>query len=391
MKNNILLIIFIFSIFGCVSKSDYMKNKKSQPVLFEIVELEEKEDGSLMQLLIKLPINKLVFNKIENSFISNITVDLYILDENDKISYTNSWNEKITKNYYEDTKTRNFHVINHYLELPVGIYKINLAVNDFENHLVFLESGHFEVFENKTKGYMTFFYKENGEYQYYIESNESSLIDTLWMSYQIFTDNNTDNIENIDIKVEYFFENKIVHNISYDDLFKKTNDEYLSIPLVNQSFDKINVQIFHQDNIINKSLYFTDRVKIVYDLLKLVGPMQYILETDRYNEFYDSDSLEQIEFLQTYWKLDNSDINDEKKNLLKEFYKRVIYVNENFKHFNARGWSTDRGRIFIIHGKPKEIKNNFNENGEYEIWYYDNKEFIFINKFGIYQLHKQYK
>lgn len=368
-----------------------MNQKKTQPVLFEIVELEEKENMSFMQLLIKLPLNKLVFNKINNSFISNVTIDLYILDDNDKISYSSSWNEKIIKNYYEDTKTRNLHIINHHLELPVGLYKINLSVNDFENHIVFLESGHFEVLKNKTKGYMTFFYKENGEYQYYLESNESSLIDTLWMSYQIFNDNNSNNIENLEIKTEYFFKNKIVHKISYEELFNESNKEHIPVLLIDQSFDKINVQIFYQDNIINKNLYFTDRVKIEYDLLELVGPMQYILDPDIYNEFYDSDSLSQIEYLKTYWKLNNIEVEDEKKYLLKEFYKRVIYANDNFKHFNSNGWLTDRGRIFIIHGKPKEVKNDFNQNGEYEIWYYENKEFIFINKYGIYQLHNQYR
>ena len=82
------------------------------------------------------------------------------------------------------------------------LIKILIDYNDFENHIVFLESGHFEVLKNKTKGYMTFFYKENGEYQYYLESNESSLIDTLWMSYQIFNDNNSNNIENLEIKTD---------------------------------------------------------------------------------------------------------------------------------------------------------------------------------------------
>ena len=86
MKNNILLTIFIFSVFGCISKTDYMNQKKTQPILFEIVELEEKENMSFMQLLIKLPLNKLVFNKINNSFISNVTIDLYILDDNDNSS-----------------------------------------------------------------------------------------------------------------------------------------------------------------------------------------------------------------------------------------------------------------------------------------------------------------
>ena len=47
------------------------------------------------------------------------------------------------------------------------------------------------------------------------------------------------------------------------------------------------------------------------------------------------------------------------------------------------------GEAIYPHLNKPDVR--FNENGEYEIWYYDNKEFIFINKFGIYQLHKQYK
>ena len=43
--------------------------------------------------------------------------------------------------------------------------------------------------------------------------------------------------------------------------------------------------------------------------------------------------------------------------------------------------------IYIIYGKPYDIKNEFTMEGEYEIWTYrNNRQFVFINKYGTYVL-----
>ncbi len=67
-----------------------------------------------------------------------------------------------------------------------------------------------------------------------------------------------------------------------------------------------------------------------------------------------------------------------------EHYRRIAYANDNFQSGKA-GWKTDRGRVYILFGKPDEINHypsgqiynrDLNEGGghtttfPYEVWFY---------------------
>ena len=61
-----------------------------------------------------------------------------------------------------------------------------------------------------------------------------------------------------------------------------------------------------------------------------------------------------IEYIKKYW-----DEIEDSKELLREFYKRIIYSNKNFDYLSTEGWDTDRGRTHIINGHPKKISYEF--------------------------------
>ena len=73
------------------------------------------------------------------------------------------------------------------------------------------------------------------------------------------------------------------------------------------------------------------------------------------------------------------------KQLLQEFYNRIKYVNIHYFEGLDKGWKSDRGRIYILNGPPLSINYEFNENGEFEIWTYNSKRFIFINRYGAFE------
>ena len=74
-----------------------------------------------------------------------------------------------------------------------------------------------------------------------------------------------------------------------------------------------------------------------------------------------------------------------------EYYRRVVFANENFSHY-IEGWRTDRGMVFIILGAPNNIdRHPFEYDSKpYEVWeYYElNKNFVFLDEtgFGDYRL-----
>ena len=110
--------------------------------------------------------------------------------------------------------------------------------------------------------------------------------------------------------------------------------------------------------------------------------MEYIMDKNSYIKYNVLDSLEKIDYIFNYWN------QDQYSDLLDEFYSRVVYSNSNFKSIKSSGSQSDKGKIYIIYGKPINIDYNFTQNGDYEIWYYNDKKIIFINRFGYYECYQ---
>ncbi|MBC8186512.1 GWxTD domain-containing protein [candidate division KSB1 bacterium] len=70
-------------------------------------------------------------------------------------------------------------------------------------------------------------------------------------------------------------------------------------------------------------------------------------------------------------------------------YLHLIEVaNENYREMGKEGWRTDRGRVYILYGKPDDIERfpSLGESKPYEIWRYhrieSGVEFVFIDRLG---------
>lgn len=94
-------------------------------------------------------------------------------------------------------------------------------------------------------------------------------------------------------------------------------------------------------------------------------------------------------FLHNFWKsrdeFPSTPVNETKI----AYFDRVDYSQSKFSGLsNKEGWRTDRGRVYIVYGKPSEIERypNESEKKPYEIWRYENIEggvvFIFADLSG---------
>jgi GWxTD domain-containing protein len=61
-----------------------------------------------------------------------------------------------------------------------------------------------------------------------------------------------------------------------------------------------------------------------------------------------------LKFIQKFWDRRNSDAADSENRFKEEHYRRIAYANSHFAATHP-GWMTDRGRIYIIYGKPNSI------------------------------------
>ncbi|HEY6374672.1 MAG TPA: GWxTD domain-containing protein [Edaphobacter sp.] len=100
----------------------------------------------------------------------------------------------------------------------------------------------------------------------------------------------------------------------------------------------------------------------------------YIIETDERKQFLAlANDAERENFIKAFWEVRNPNPGSEINEYREEHYRRLAYANQYFGNINAQdGWRTDRGRIYIMLGEPKQ-KANYPERRNVRpmmIWFY---------------------
>ncbi|MCF7794089.1 MAG: GWxTD domain-containing protein [Candidatus Cloacimonetes bacterium] len=120
------------------------------------------------------------------------------------------------------------------------------------------------------------------------------------------------------------------------------------------------------------------------DEFKLIS---YFLTSEQTRSWPTLSKSGKLAFIERFWTTNNPDIDAEENSFFELVKERVLYCNQHFYHFE-KGWSTDRGRVYIRHGQPDEIiRGNTGLNTkytqkEYEIWKYrttENLTYIFVD------------
>jgi GWxTD domain-containing protein len=128
----------------------------------------------------------------------------------------------------------------------------------------------------------------------------------------------------------------------------------------------------------------------------------WIISDDEKSTFKALQNDEEREnFVEQFWERRNPDARGGDNAFKEEHYRRIAYANEHFTSGIA-GWRTDRGRIYIMFGKPDELESHptggiynrpYNEGGgqtstfPFEKWWYrhiegigDDIEIEFVDK-----------
>ena len=114
----------------------------------------------------------------------------------------------------------------------------------------------------------------------------------------------------------------------------------------------------------NQKLTKEQKQKMRKTLKELEGPYKswlnedviYIIAPEERSTFLQLETNEEREqFIEQFWlrRSSNPDLPD--NDFKEEHYRRIAYANEHFAS-GIPGWRTDRGRIYIIWGKPDEIE-----------------------------------
>lgn len=155
------------------------------------------------------------------------------------------------------------------------------------------------------------------------------------------------------------------------------------------------IEIFLSDSQKITTALGTRWLDMPYSLMDLdiaTLPLQFIMTKDDYSNLRSGSRETRIHKFEEFWKKKDPTTETAYNEMMAEFYRRADYAMVTYRSLKEpNGSLTDRGKIFILYGKPTSTERILNPDGApKEIWkYYSlNKTFIFEDpsKQGNYKL-----
>lgn len=123
----------------------------------------------------------------------------------------------------------------------------------------------------------------------------------------------------------------------------------------------------------------------------LYAPLEYILDQRTEVGVYGRLTLDgKRRFLRAFWQRRDPTPGDADNAAMRDFYAAVSYANSTFRQARAggvSGWRTDRGRIYLRHGRPDEaLRRPVASPKPYEVWKYTRGRpyyYVFYDRNGL--------
>ncbi len=403
--------LFTLLIFSCAGISKI--NKKSKVTIESKIKVQTQywnmtSDSINLYTHIALPLNRFVFKKQRDHFAGEIIFTLVISDaENNSQIHRESWREKISEPYYENTRDPdNYFKTERNIALLPGTYKLFLNVQDEDSRKNWKINKKLTLDRVNYISPSLLFIKENDGQMKQVDFLIQKM-DTIWLRTQInFPNDDTlsgpviEKSNQIDSNkdIEFF----VIHKEAIIDSGKVKithagiqNLYYLPIPIIQHNKGSYKIELRYLDDKQTTSFYYGFKTKNYWtdELDEVVGVMRYILPYSEYKQLKGKDESEKWEAINTYWKEKDPTPETDENELLSELNERVKFSNKNFSIL-MHGWRSDRGRIYIIYGEPQMVDESYQDNRgyNYQKWVYSNgKEFLFIDRTmsGDYTLHQE--
>ena len=403
--------LFTLLIFSCAGISKI--NKKSKVTIESKIKVQTQywnmtSDSINLYTHIALPLNRFVFKKQRDHFAGEIIFTLVISDaENNSQIHRESWREKISEPYYENTRDPdNYFKTERNIALLPGTYKLFLNVQDEDSRKNWKINKKLTLDRVNYISPSLLFIKENDGQMKQVDFLIQKM-DTIWLRTQInFPNDDTlsgpviEKSNQIDSNkdIEFF----VIHKEAIIDSGKVKithagiqNLYYLPIPIIQHNKGSYKIELRYLDDKQTTSFYYGFKTKNYWtdELDEVVGVMRYILPYSEYKQLKGKDESEKWEAINIYWKEKDPSPETDGNELLNELNERVRFSNKNFSIL-MHGWRSDRGRIYIIYGEPQIVDETYRDNRgyNYQKWVYANgKEFLFIDRTmsGDYTLHHE--
>ena len=396
MKNKIILLIFVFLLLPITIYAEL-------PALFDCNRFLSETNNTIFEITYKIYHKDLQFKQFENRLSAQINITFLINDKKGKELYKKNYSQLISTEKGKFTvEPDGFFIDKIIAQVYPGTYEFavdvsdrlsnekilwkrrlktldteNLTISDVEINS-FYKSDTTQSFINFKRDNIIFLVNPNHlinplttqDFAYYFEVYHLDTIDSQISNWQIKVLSEDDSI--------FYYK-------SQD--FPIENDKkafWGSIPvtgwfpgtykMVVEISDKISTQELLFISELEKEVTDAD-VEVEYRYVK------YFLTRHDNKIYKDLNNKAKLKYIERFWKQNDPNPITEKNEFKDEIIRRHRYADENFAHLKKDGWETDRGRIYIRHGKPGElIEKGYEYKAKpYIIWkYYTGGKRIYV-------------
>lgn len=117
---------------------------------------------------------------------------------------------------------------------------------------------------------------------------------------------------------------------------------------------------------------------------EFLNKVRYIITAEERRIFLQMPDADKPAFVEEFWKRRDSDASTEENEFKVEYENRFERAKELFLSEGVPGWTTDRGRIYILFGPPTDRQTQtegFSSQGRCaEVWAYGNFPVVFVDQ-----------
>ena len=397
----LILIIILYSLLF----SDEL------PVSVDLNRFLDDASNTIFDFNYQIPYNSLQFEKTESGFSADLKVK-YLLTMDEEIVDEGDFTNKLIFPNQEMTRSGKLFRDKISVTLPSSVYAMQLSFTDIHSELGTLWSKKLFVLKRDsflsdiefssgivvdTTNYLGKLHRD--DMLFFIDCKHiytKGEVDSLYLYYEL--GNKQFPVGAIHEKINILKDDdtvKVITNELNCRGFKKPQMRKIDISDLEEGYHNIIIEITDiTSNAVNKTEdYFSIRKKntsnyrLFVDMEDEIALLKYFLPSNKTKIWDEITDKGKLKFIDRFWEVNDSDTSNKENDFFGLIRDRIQYCNEHFSHFKS-GWNTDRGRIYIKHGKPDDIL--YGDTGldtkyaqkKYEIWKYrvhDNFTYLFLD------------
>ncbi len=327
---------------------DYQTFKSSEPGR-EVVDLYFTLDNS-----------QIVFVSRGNGFEAQLDVSVFILNDGNSLTASQSTQHTIRCSAYEETTNpRKTNLFRFPFHLPPGVYEARLQIADRQKSNVETRTVAIRVpdYHSDKLQISSLVLKTDGVTQVSpILDYHHPIVDLYFETY---------NAAGKVLQSEIRFVTKDGHIIKsikgsmqgahVSEGFSATLS-FFDIPPGNYSLQLIQSSAGQRAVSQKKIIIHQSPVDLRFkSFARAVSELRYIATGKELSKLEHTIESQQQEAINTFWKAKDPTPATAKNEALEEYYRRIEVANALFSKNNIQGWLTDRGMIYILFGKPDVI------------------------------------